>query len=485
MSTVTKKHEQTVADSVSSEGWLARVAVRFAAWSERWFPDAFVFVAIAVVIVAGAALLNGAPVKTVAKSFGDGFWSLITFTLQQAIIAMSGYIIASSPPAARLIGRMATIPKSGRSAVAFIAMLTMLMSLVNWAVGLVFSGLLARAIARRTDIRTDYRAAGAAAYLGLGCIWGLGMSSAAAQLQANASSLPKGLLAITGVIPFTQTIFLWQSCALALVLIVVSTAVAFWSAPSGANAKTAEDLGVDLSMASQTLAPRQRPGEWLEYSPVLTVLIVLLGLGWLVQEFAGKNFLIAISNLNTYNFVMLMIGLLLHWRPKSFMQAAAKAVPATTGVMIQFPFYGAIAAMMTGAVPVGGHSLAEVLSHAFLSISSTHTFSAVIGVYSAVLGFFIPSGGGKWLLEAPYVMHAANELKVHLGWAVQVYNAAEALPNLLNPFWMLPLLGVLGLRARDIVGFTGLQCLIHTPIVLGLLWALGETLTYVAPVIPQ
>jgi short-chain fatty acids transporter len=141
--------------------------------------------------------------------------------------------------------------------------------------------------------------------------------------------------------------------------------------------------------------------------------------------------------------------------------------------------------MMTGAVAVGGQSLAAVLSHAFVSVSSTHTFAAVISTYSAILGFFIPSGGGKWLLEAPYVMNAANELHVHLGWAVQVYNTAEALPNLLNPFWMLPLLGVLGIRAKDIVGFTGLQCLVHTPVVIFMLWALGYTLEYVAPVIPH
>jgi short-chain fatty acids transporter len=107
-----------------------------------------------------------------------------------------------------------------------------------------------------------------------------------------------------------------------------------------------------------------------------------------------------------------------------------------------------------------------------------------MGVYSAVLGFFIPSGGGKWLLEAPYVMQAANDLKVHLGWAVQVYNAAEALPNLINPFWMLPLLGVLGIKARDVVGFTFLQLLVHLPVVLFLLWLLARTLTYVPPVIP-
>src|SRR6202162_221521 len=76
---------------------------------------------------------------------------------------------------------------------------------------------------------------------------------------------------------------------------------------------------------------------------------------------------------------------------------------------------------------------------------------------------FLPAAA-SWLREAPYVRQAANDLKVHLGWAVQVYNAAEALPNLINPFWMLPMLGVLGLKARDIVGFTFLQLMVHAPL---------------------
>jgi short-chain fatty acids transporter len=107
-----------------------------------------------------------------------------------------------------------------------------------------------------------------------------------------------------------------------------------------------------------------------------------------------------------------------------------------------------------------------------------------MGAYSAVLGFFVPSGGGKWIIEAPYVMQTANALHVHLGWAVQVYNAAEALPNLINPFWMLPLLGVLALKARDIVGFTFLQLLVNAPLVLFMLWFFASTLTYAPPVMP-
>jgi short-chain fatty acids transporter len=329
----------------------------------------------------------------------------------------------------------------------------------------------------------DYRAAGAAAYLGLGAVWAMGLSSSAAQLQANPKSMPPGLINITGVLPFSETIFLWQSIVLTAVLIAVSLLVCWITAPSDRHARTANDFGV-TDMAVPALPPRQRPGEWLEYSPLLSVLVGLLGLGWLAVEFATKPAVTAIANLNTYNFLFLTVGLLLHWRPRSFLNAVARAVPSTAGVLIQFPLYGGIAALLTHAPGLGDVTLSHRLSNLFVHIATTDTFPLVMGVYSSVLGFFVPSGGGKWLVEAPYVMQAANDLHAHLGWAVQVYNAAEALPNLINPFWMLPLLGVLGLKARDVVGFTFMQLVVHVPLVLGLLWALGLTLTYVPPVMP-
>ena len=97
-----------------SEGILARLGLRFTNWAERWFPDAYVFVVLAVAVVAAAALLNGAPVVAVATSFGDGFWSLITFTMQMAMVVISGYVVASSPPAAKVIDALARLPRSGR-----------------------------------------------------------------------------------------------------------------------------------------------------------------------------------------------------------------------------------------------------------------------------------------------------------------------------------------------------------------------------------
>ena len=142
----------------------------------------------------------------------------------------------------------------------------------------------------------------------------------------------------------------------------------------------------------------------------------------------------------------------------------------TAGVLIQYPLYAGILKMMTQS------GLAERLARFFVSISNETTFPLLVGIYSAFLGLFVPSAGGKWLIEAPYLMDAAKLLHVHAGWVVQTYNAAEALPNLIHPFWMLPLLGILQLRARDVIGYSALQFVFHVPIVLFLVWILNLTL---------
>lgn len=467
---------QEPGEAAPKQGLLARMAIGFTEWAETWFPDAFVFVILAVLAVAAGNLATGATPAAVAKGFGSGFWTLIPFTMQMAMVAITGYVVASSPPATRLITWIARIPQSGRGAVAFVAIVSMAASYLNWALSLVFGALLVQALARRSDLRMDYRAAGAAAYLGLGATWALGLSSSSAMLQANPASLPKSIADITGVIPLSQTIFLWQSVVMGGLIFAASVAIAYFSAPADRFVRTAADYGIDLQEKPAAAVEKTRPGEWFEFSPLLPLLLVLLAAGYLYTEFASKEALQVISNLNTYNFFFLMLGVLLHWNLRSFLNAVAKAVPTAGGVLIQFPLYGAIATMLTAVPGADGVSISHHLANIFVGIATTHTFPVVIGIYSAVLGFLVPSGGGKWIIEAPYVMQAAVDLKAHLGWAVQVYNAAEALPNLINPFWMLPLLGVLHLKARDIVGFCFTQLLVHVPLVLFLLWALAYTL---------
>jgi short-chain fatty acids transporter len=359
---------------MEQQTWLTRIALRCCDWSERWFPDAYVFAALGVIVVGLLAVLSGVSPAATTYAFGDGYWSLIPFTMQMCFIIIGGYVVASSPPVARIIEMLAQLPRTGRGAVAFVALVSTLVSLLHWGLSLIFGGLLVRALARREDLRMDYRAAGAAAYLGLGDVWALGLSSSAAQLQANPGSMTPALLATTGVIPFTETIFLPQSLLLAAILVVVSVGIAWLSAPTGPTARTVDALGVDPRVVHTRLPPRTRPGDWLERSPVLNLLLLALGAGWLIHEISGKGLTLAISSLNTYNFLFLTLGLLLNWNPRRFLDAVASAVPSATGVLIQFPLYGGIASILTSAKAADGHSLAQQLAAFFTHIATAGSF---------------------------------------------------------------------------------------------------------------
>jgi short-chain fatty acids transporter len=449
---------------------LARAGSRIADTCERWFPDAFVFALAAIVLVFAAGIFAGVKPVTLAMEFGNGFWSLVNFTMQMAMVIIGGFVVASSPPVARLTRLLASIPKTARGAVAFVAAFAMLSSLLSWGLSLVFTGLLVREIVKRIDV--DYRAIGAAAYLGLGSVWALGLSSSAALLQATKSSIPASLLPITGVIPLTQTIFLPQSIALAAILVIVSVGVAYVSAPREGEARTAKMMGIDVredDVAQTLFSVPKTPAERFENNPILNIAIALLMFWFLIMQCRDKGGIAALD-LNNFNFFFLAAGLLLHWRPRSFLRAVTKSVPATAGVLIQFPFYGGIFGMISKT------PIAAQLAHAFVSTTTKATFSIAVAIYSAILGMFVPSGGGKWIVEAPYVMAAARQWGEHLGWTVQIYNAAEALPNLINPFWMLPLMGILGVRARDLAGYSILQLLFHVPIVLLLCWIFAVTM---------
>ena len=419
-----------------------------------------------------AALFLGSTAVELVTDFGDGFWQLIPFTLQMAMVIVGGYVVAVSPPVARIIRRLAEIPRTPRGAVAFVAFFASVSALVSWGFSLVFSGLLVREITQR--MRVDYRAAGAAAYLGAGSVWALGLSSSAALLMATRESIPPALFKLSGVIPLTRTIFTWQSMVTTIVLIGATVLVAYFSAPSDEHLKVAESFGMKIGQPAIELEQSRTPGEWLEYSGILTILICAIGFGYLARVFFTKGILAALD-LNTYNFLFIMLGMLLHWTPRAFIKAVTASVPATSGVLIQFPFYAGIFGLMTKS-PISAE-----LSRFFVRVSTQGTYPVMVSVYSMVLGFFVPSGGGKWLIEAPYVLDAANQLHVNLGWVVQIYNAAEALPNLINPFWMLPVLGLLNVRARELVGYSMLQFIVHVPLVLFLLWLFARTLPYVPP----
>jgi short-chain fatty acids transporter len=459
---------------------MERMALALTRLAERWLPDAFVFALAATVIVFIAGLAIGVPAGQLVSAWGAGFPDLLAFAMQMALVIITGYVVASARPVRRAIDAVARVPSSARGAVAWVALFAMAASWINWGFSLVFGAMLARAVARRfaqLGRPVDYRALAAASLLGLGSVWAQGLSGSAALQMATPAALPARIRTIVahggaipdGIVTFAHTVFLWQSLVSVAVEIVVVTLVMWLAAPSEARARDAASLAIDLTDAGEPDLVPVTPGEKIEHSPILTLLIVALGVAYLARTFAGG---LTSLTVNTINLAMLLVGMLLHWTPARLMRAVRAATPATWGVLLQFPFYAAIAGMIATT------KLNDRIAHLFVSVSSPATFPALMAGYSAALGVFVPSGGSKWVIEAPYVLQAAHELRVHIGWVVACYDLGEAVANLVQPFWMLPVLALLGLRARDVMGFTFLVFVVLLPLVLVLTTVLGRTLAY-------
>jgi len=458
---------------------LARLALSLTDWAERWVPDAFIFALLATVLVTLAALVaTPTSLPQIVDAWGRGFWDLIPFTLQMSLIIMTGHVLASSPPMQRVIRVIASWPRRPKAAVALVTFVSLATAWFNWGFSLIFAAMLALEVARRVE-DVDDRALAAASFLGAGSVWAQGLSGSAALMMATPGALQPqirdivshGGLVAGGLIPFRHTIFLWQSFASVAIEIVVVTTVMWFATPREVRSQKFEVRSSKIA-PSNPESRTPNPGEYLEHSTILMWLTVGLGVWYLVRYFASSPDPLNAITLNTLNLAFLLLGFLLHRTPARLMAAFREATPAVWGVILQFPFYAGIAGII-----ITTH-LSDRLAAAFVHVSTRSTFPPLVAIYSAVLGVFVPSGGSKWVIIAPYVMEAAHTMHVHLGWCVSAYDLGEAVANLIQPFFMLPILGLFGLQARDVMGYTIVVFLALTPIVIALVWLFGLTLPY-------
>src|SRR5256885_641092 len=340
-------------------GLVARVALALTDWAERWIPDAFVFALLATFLVLIAAVgATPATLPEVIDAWGRGFWELIPFTLQMALIIITGHVLATSPPMRRAIRAIASWPRTPRGAVALVTAFTLAASWLNWGFSLVFGAVLAIEVARRVD-DVDYRALASASVLGLGSIWAQGLSGSAALQMATPGALQPqireivaaGGLVPDGIISFRHTIFLWRSAASVVIEMIVVTTVMWLATPPPSRARTARDLGIDLGESaslgeSRIPNPESRslpPGQRLEHSRVLTWLVVALGGAYLARYFWQAGDPLSALTLNVLNLAFLMMGFLLHGTPARLMRAVQAATPAGGGLVPPVPVYAGIA----------------------------------------------------------------------------------------------------------------------------------------------
>ncbi|HSX64171.1 MAG TPA: TIGR00366 family protein, partial [Pseudoxanthomonas sp.] len=194
----------------------------------------------------------------------------------------------------------------------------------------------------------------------------------------------------------------------------------------------------------------------LENGWSLSLLIGLAGFAFLALHFSDGGGL----NLNIVNFLFLMLAIVLHGTPRRLLASLQQAIKGGAGIVIQFPFYAGIMAIMMKS------GLAETLSRAFVSLASAETLPFWSFIAGGVLNIFVPSGGGQWAVQAPIMIPAAQELGADLARVAMGVAWGDAWTNLIQPFWALPILALAGLRARDIMGFCLIQ-LLATGLVIG------------------
>jgi short-chain fatty acids transporter len=420
---------------------------------QRYLPDSYLFVLLLtfVVFVLAWVLTPTTPAELVSM-WGQKFWDLLAFSMQMILILVTGHVLANTPIVKRWLTKLASFAKTPVRAISLISIVSIIASWINWGFGIVVGVLFAKELARQVK-NVDYRLLIASAYSGF-VVWHGGLSGSIPLTIATEGHFTQDLI---GIIPTSETIFSPFNLTIVIAIAIILPLVNRWMY----NEK--EAVTVDPSMLAEettdddsSLQP-STPAEKLENSALVSFIIGAIGIIYIISYFVKNGFKL---DLNIVNFSFLFLGILLHVRPRRFLQAVQQAIKGTSGIIIQFPFYAGIMGIMVLS------GLGEKLSQWFVSISNEVTFPLFTFLSAGLINIFVPSGGGQWAVQAHMMLQAGADLGVPPAVTAMAVAWGDAWTNLIQPFWALPVLAIAGLKAKDIMGF----CLINlfvTGIIIG------------------
>ncbi|AKH97480.1 short-chain fatty acid transporter [Halanaeroarchaeum sulfurireducens] len=437
---------------------------------ERWMPSPFLFAIILtlVVYVGGIGIENQGPVRML-EYWNGGFWNLLTFAMQMVLILATGYVLAYHPRIQSGIRWLARLPSNGAQAVVVVGVSAMVLAWIQWGLGLIIGAILAREVGRQAHERgmaVHYPLLGVAGYMGLGLTWHWGLSGSAPLLMNTPENVFISEGIVDQLIPTTATIFHPYTLVLLVGAIVYTAVLLYLLSPPASESEGITEFVPEEELTSNADVVKDGDGEGnaqatatpadrLNNSRVLGVILGLFGIIMTVDSLLSQG--LGALNLNVVNFAFLFIGLALFTRPNVYQERFTEAVTSTSGVILQFPFYAGIMGMMNQS------GLSETLAETLISLSGPTTFPAVAWITAGIANIFVPSGGGEWTVTGPAILEAAQEMGVPYGQAVIAYSVGDAHTNLFQPFWALPLLGITGLRARDMFGYAVTVMLFLTP----------------------
>ena len=431
----------------------------------RWLPDAFLFaVILTIVVFLGAMLATGMGPVAMLNAWGNdkGFWGLLSFSMQMALVLVFGNAMASAKPCKKALGAIANMAHNKKQAIVITTFVSTICCWLNWGFGLVAGALLAKEIAKRVrDV--DYPLLIASAYSGF-VIWHAGFSG----------SIPLDLVAgktfgeVTYQAPITETVFHPVNLAMVLVILFVMPLINYAMHPDKDHA-----ICVDPSLLSDEAERTYKietPADKMEHSKILWAILVVACWAYIVLYFAKNGFTLG---LNIVNFLFMTLGLTLHGNLRKYVDAISDAAGGAAGILLQFPFYAGIMGMMV-ATNADGASLASVISNFFVSISNQVTLPMLSFLAAGIVNFFVPSGGGQWAVQGPIMMPAGRAQGISDGLTAMAVAWGDQWTNMIQPFWALPALGIAKLSARDVMGYLVIVLLFTGIVACGgfLVWGL-------------
>ncbi|MGO3712734.1 short-chain fatty acid transporter [Alcaligenes aquatilis] len=428
---------------------------------EKWMPDPYLFAVILSLLVVGliALFVDGATPGGMVDAWYRGVWgpkSIFTFALQMVLILVTGYTLAEAPPLKRAIIWLASRARTQVEGALLCFAVGSIFCLLNWGLGLVAGALVARQVARRLpNVHFGYLIA--SGYMGY-LLWTQGLSSSIALANTDPSSPINVIHQLTGMkVPFSLTIFQPYSWIPVVALIILLFLTIWRMEPDYAlppDPAVFADIEKDLPKTKP-----DTPAEKLENLWILNVLFFAAGMYYFVRS----GFALNISSM-----IMLftVTGALLHWTPIRFIKSFVESAKTAGPLILQYPLYGGIMGLLAYIPMEGGRALEEILSSALVTGANEYTLPFLTFIASIIISLFVPSGGGHWGVQGPIAVQSAlamgQDSPAYLGLMSMAVAFGEAVANMIQPFWLLPVLAIARLNVRQVMGFTVVAFLIGT-----------------------
>lgn len=429
------------------------IAGGFVKAARKWLPSPFTLAILLTVLTYVLALLLTKPESGSTEPYAlqlvgfwqQGFWELLTFTIQMMLILVLGHTLALTKPVDKLISQLLVLCTSTARAALVVTFFTVTMALINWGLGLIFGAIFARKVgeyAQHKGYKINYPLIGAAGYSGL-MVWHGGLSGSAPLDVATEGHKLQDLI---GIIPTDYTLFSPMNLTVALVCLLVLPLLMYAIGTRVEPTKLPKYLQSHLKRTKSKAIGAEK----LDRSKLLGTAVGLVFVGYAVYKafVIPERLSLKFLNLNDINFFLFGMALLFHGSFESLIAAFEEAIKGASGIMLQFPLYAGIIGLMKYS------GLLVVYAGFFINHSTPESFSFLTFISAGIVNIFVPSGGGQWAVQGPIIVEACKEMGLPLAKNVMALAYGDQLTNMLQPFWALPLLGITGLKAQEVLPYT-------------------------------